>query len=559
MAFNPDAHALGEFLDGTWELMPSRPWGLSRLGTVRNIARRGHASTGSLLYTRDPGRDIPMINRSGVERDHVVILAESTDRDYVTGFPILLVQDIDRALESIGKAARDNFAGKVVAITGSVGKTTTKNLLARALSGQHSIHAKLDNLNGLRSIRSRLLRLQDEEIAVFEVARIALPEAAELLRPDVVLITAIAEAHMEDLSSLQTVADVKGSLFRGLESSGTAVINMDTPHSSKLLEIANSYTNKIIKYGESDELDLSLVCYDYTEKLVVARVADQELSYHLGIAGKHNAYNSLGVMGVLRALDKDPRDYLREISSFQSVRGRGVAHEISMQGRSVTLVDDAYNANPTSMGASLESFGRSYAGRRKILILGDMLELGPGAAEFHANALRGVLDADPAKIYLVGPLMTELWRRLPNDLRGAHVMEARSLLALVPRDLQDNDAVLVKASRGTGLGALVKRWTETGSRNRESWRLVISGDVQGVGLRQWIKERSLEDGVSGWVRNRSDGRVEALVQGVGIDLSALLGQLYTGDHGAKVHSVSRRVTDVASVSDFRVRKTRNVA
>ena len=556
-----DAADLAQLLGGTWTRMPEPQWRPEALLSVRRVLRRGRRVQSSVLTSsKDPLRSLKRLAASDVDPHHVALLVPDTGEVPDSAFPMLRVPDVDRALEQVSQARRALFQGTVLAVTGSVGKTTVSRLLAHTLGAHERTHIARTTHNDLLTARANLFSLSDEDSAVFEVSRLGLPGAERILAPKVVVVTAIAEAHLEDFGTMEDTARAKSQLLRGLDAEGVAVINIDAPHSDVILNVAREQTSHIITYGTSESADVRLLSYEPGTGAITASCDGDEFSYSIGMTGEHNALNSLAAIAVLKGLGRDRSRYMEAIAEFAAVEGRGETQEMTVGGRRVTLVDESFNANPTSMRATIEGFGRRYADRRRILVLGDMQELGPDAAEMHGALADAVARSGAEKVFLMGPLMSSLWAALDDAQRGAHMMSVDQLLAVLPEELQEADAVLVKSSHSTGLDRVVKAWAEQPSpQSPRSWRLVVSGPaVQGVGYRRWIRDEAQRRQLDGWVRNRSDGRVEMLMHGNEDTVRALIAAAHTGPPRASVDRVTSRVVETVPESGFRQRPTRTI-
>ena len=569
-SFRADPEVLAEVVMGSWNPAPSTEWSLRQLNSVRGWLRRqdgGGAQKGLLLYTPSPERDIAKLRSSGRDLSNIVLMTEGDAEtpDSVAG--ALRVSNLGDSVFAIGDATRNEYAGRIIAVTGSMGKTTVQTLLSQVLAEQHSVYTRRSDLNGIRATRSRLLSLTDEDYAVFEVPRAILPGAEKVLRPDIAVITAIAEAHMEALGSLESTARRKAEILRGLPRDGTAVINRDAPFSDLIIEIAREQTSHVITYGTTAEADIRLLDYDPQSHTVTAETQGRTLSYVLGATGEHNALNSLSVIGVLQGLGLDPQAYLKTFEEFEPVQGRGKTTEVTVGDKPVTMIDQSFNANPASIRAALVDFQAQYQDRSRILILGDMKELGPESEALHADLVPDIVKSRPERVYLVGPLMAKVWANLPDDIRGAHTMTPQQLLRLIPGELEGHPAVLVKSSHDTGLYTLVEAWQENPADPEsaavvpQTWRVKLSGPaVQGVGLRRWIRGVARQRGVDGWVRNIKDGHpenvVEILVRGDRSPLMEVLGKVHHGSPGSSIRRVEAELVDVVPSKGFVWRKAR---
>lgn len=556
-----DADEVAKVTDGSWLRTPPPDWRLHRGARFRGALREGRSLTNALIPIWNTSRALPKIDKSAIDASSNALLVQQDTPTASTRFPLLRVPDVEGAMAALARHRRDVFPGKVVAVTGSVGKTTTRWMLGSILSGRFDTYFSRRSLNLLSGVREHCIALSEQSHAVIEVAVSALPEAAHLLRSDVAVVTAISEARMESLHSVEETARAKAQIFLGLNEGGTAVLNRDALHADILLEAAAIHAAHIITYGRHKDADIRLLDYDHGTGLTKISIFGTPLEYRLGPSGEHNALNSLAVICTICALKEDVSRFTDFFRHVELVSGRGTTQEVLLDRKRIMLVDQSYNANPLSMRAALADFGARFKDSRRVLVLGDMLELGPTEASLHADLLEPVLKADPQAVYLFGPMMTHLWARLPEDVRGAHVSSISQLRAVLATDVQEGDAVLIKSSRATGfekfVASLVK---DASSATSESWRVTISGTaVHGVGFRQRLKKRALADSIDGWVRNRTDGKVEALLSGYKADLEHLYPYLHSGPRKAEVSQVLMRRVSIKARPGFRIRQDRVIS
>ena len=378
--------------------------------------------------------------------------------------PLLLVPDVLKGLEDLARAARARSRARVVAITGSVGKTSTKEMLRAALAGQGRVHAAEASYNNHWGVPLTLARLaEDADFAVIEIGMNhpgEIAPLARLARPHVGLITTIAPAHMEAFAGLEEIAREKASLFEGLEAGGTAILPGDlavspilaagAPGACETFGRGESCTHRLIELGLAQG-----VCS------VRAEIGGEALFYRVQSPGAHFAENALGALAAARALGADLAHAVLGLGSWRPPEGRGRVRRIAldpvMPEMSFTLIDDAFNANPASMAAALEvlaateprdGVGRIEKGRR-IAILGDMLELGPEEEALHgALADLGAMDTVDL-VHCVGPRMRHLHARLPAQKRGRWVETAEELCQQAHQLVDAGDVVLVKGSKGS--------------------------------------------------------------------------------------------------------------
>ena len=391
--------------------------------------------------------------------------------------PLLIVPDVLAALEALGTAARARTTAKVVAVTGSVGKTTTKEMLRTALTALGRTHAAEASYNNHWGVPLTLARMPaDTEFAVIEIGMNHPGEIAplsRLARPHVGVITTVAAVHLEAFESVAGIAHEKAAIFDGLEPGGIAVINADLDTTPILRAKAEEMGARVIGVGETGQARLDEVTLGDTATVVSAELSGTPILFKLDAPGRHLAQNALMVLAVVDALGYDVTRAMLALGAWQPVDGRGRRERIVLNetdDQAVELIDDAFNASPTSMAASLEVLAAATPeGRgRRIAVLGDMLELGPTGPDLHAG-----LASLPAmdRIDLVctsGPLMAHLDAALPADRRGPHTQTAEEMARLLPGLLTPGDIVLVKSSKGSKLSLAVDGLRKLGQAARQS-------------------------------------------------------------------------------------------
>lgn len=386
---------------------------------------------------------------------------------------LLVVDDVQTGLEKLGIAGRDRCRAQVVAVTGSVGKTSTKEMLRCVLGAQGTVHAAEKSYNNHWGVPLTLARMPaDVDFAVIEIGMNHPGEIAPLsrmARPHVAMVTIVAPAHLAAFESLEGIAREKGAIFEGLEPGGTAVINGDLPVSPILREMAEARAAHVIDFGEAAGNHHRVTEVTICDAATVAqgRAWRSNVLYKVAVPGRHFAVNGMGVLAVAHALGLDRALAVTALGQWQPGAGRGLREVVLLDPvetqLTLELIDDAYNANPASLGASLEvlaaaepcdGLGRVTHGRR-IAYLGDMKELGEGEVAMH-RALAG--HPSMAKIdvvHCVGPLMRELWTALPYEKRGHWTEDSRAMAARVRHDLDAGDVVLVKGSLSMALSRVV--------------------------------------------------------------------------------------------------------
>ncbi|MFN3722257.1 MAG: UDP-N-acetylmuramoyl-tripeptide--D-alanyl-D-alanine ligase [Paracoccaceae bacterium] len=386
--------------------------------------------------------------------------------------PLLVVPDVLQALESLGTFARARTRAKVVGVTGSVGKTSTKEMLRAILGGQGRVHAAEASYNNHWGVPLTLARMPaDTDFAVIEIGMNHPGEIAPLARmalPHVILITIVAPAHLESFPDVDAIADEKAAIMDGLMPGGTAILNADLATTPILLAKATSVGASVSLFGTTPGAQYHMDHADITDDATVVRATRNgaALLFKVRTPGKHFALNALGALAVADALGCDPTIAACDIGNWQPPVGRGTRETILLDRvdeTSFQLIDDAFNANPASIAASLDvliaaqpenGVGRVGQGRR-IAILGDMLELGPTETALHTAIARHPGLAAIHTIHCVGPRMRALHAALPRGQRGEWV-EAAEAIAGHARQLVDaGDIILIKGSKGSKVSVVV--------------------------------------------------------------------------------------------------------
>ena len=394
------------------------------------------------------------------------VVSEPTDEMRAAG-PLIVVEDTLKALEALGRAARARTAAKVIGVTGSVGKTTTKEMLALALSALGKTHAPPGSFNNHWGVPLTLARLpRDAGFAVIEMGMNAPGEIAALAgmaRPEVAVVTHVAESHIGAFDDLGGIARAKAEIFSGIVPGGAAVINADAPHADLLIEAARAAgIARIITTGAGDGADVRLIRAASDARAgtvsVQAEVSGTPVNFMVGTAGEHMARNALIVLAVAEALGLELAPVMQRLREMRPLPGRGRRHVLHLPGGEALLIDESYNANPASMRAALAVLGEiePEGNGRRIAVLADMLELGEQGPALHAGLAEAVEEAGVDVLCTVGPLMEHLHAAVPPHMRGPHVGEAAVLEPALRRMLRPGDVILFKGSNGMKLGPLAQ-------------------------------------------------------------------------------------------------------
>jgi UDP-N-acetylmuramoyl-tripeptide--D-alanyl-D-alanine ligase len=379
--------------------------------------------------------------------------------------PLLIVPDVLAALRALAAAARTRTQAKVIGITGSVGKTSTKEALRLALSKDGETHASVASYNNHWGVPLSLARCPAS--ARYAVLEMGMNHAGEieplsrLARPHVAIITAIAPVHLEFFGTLTKIADAKAEIFLGLEKDGAAVLNRDGPQFIHLKRRAKEAgVARVVSFGAHAKADARLIkCALHAGcSTVQAEILGTALTYKIGAPGRHLVDNSLAVLAAAELAGADLALAALALAEFKPTSGRGVPIEIELPGGKALLIDDSYNANPASVAASLALLGQTHIGPhgRRIAVLGDMLELGPRGRALHRGLAPAVRANAVDLVFCCGPLMRALWQALPAGRRGGYAEDSAALEAQVLSAIHAGDAVMVKGSLGSRMAPIVK-------------------------------------------------------------------------------------------------------
>lgn len=379
--------------------------------------------------------------------------------------PLYVVSDVLAAMERLGVAARKRMNGVVIAVTGSVGKTSTKEALRDVLGAFGGVHASAASYNNHLGVPLTLARMPIEtSFGIFEIGMNHSNEIrplAAMVRPHVAVITAIAPVHLENLGTVEAIADAKAEIFDGLEQGGVAILPRDTRHYERLAEWAGkSSAGSILCFGEAEGADARLLSFEPQPdgSLVTANVLGDVITYRLGAPGRHVAQNSLALLLAARAAGVDVALAAQELVHVGAPQGRGEQIALDFGYGRAILIDESYNANPVSMQAALALLAQAplpaHTGRR-IAMLGDMLELGPDEAKLHAELVDIIIDLPIDLVHAVGPRMRHLYDALPQGKRGIYGETSADVLNELVSFVCAGDVVMIKGSNGSRMGAVV--------------------------------------------------------------------------------------------------------
>jgi UDP-N-acetylmuramoyl-tripeptide--D-alanyl-D-alanine ligase len=394
----------------------------------------------------------------------LAVVAKAQADKFAPDAPLLVVDDVLAGLVNLAGASRARLGAQVIAVTGSVGKTSTKEALRRLLGAQGETHASAASFNNHWGVPLSLARCPaSARFAVFEIGMNHAGEIeplVKMVRPHVAIITTVEPVHLEFFAGIEAIADAKAEIFGGVERGGAVVLNRDNSQFARLRQNAEKLgIARIVSFGADEKsdarlLDLSLHA---TCSAVHASILGHDVTYKLGMPGRHMAMNSLAVLAAASLAGADLALAALSLSQIEPAAGRGVRRALDLDNGEATLIDESYNANPASMAAALNVLGQAAIGPhgRRIAVLGDMLELGPTGPALH-RALNEAINANRIDlVYCCGPLMRNLWDALSAGKRGGYADNAAGLEAQVVSAIRAGDAIMTKGSLGSKMKTIV--------------------------------------------------------------------------------------------------------
>jgi UDP-N-acetylmuramoyl-tripeptide--D-alanyl-D-alanine ligase len=462
-------------------MMARALWTVEDMAVAMGAARHGllpHAIAGISIDSRTVGEGDAFFAIQGDRRDGhefvatalaakagVAVVAAGRHGEFPADAPLLVVPDVLAALRDLAAAARSRTQAKIIGVTGSVGKTGTKEALRLALAKDGETHASVASYNNHWGVPLSLARCPAS--AHYAVLEMGMNHAGEieplsrLARPHIAIITTIAPVHLEFFGTLTKIADAKAEIFLGLEAGGAAVLNRDIAQFTHLKRRAKEAgVAHIVSFGEHAKADARLIkCALHPGcSTVEAQILGTELTYKIGAPGRHLVGNSLAVLAAVVLAGADLALAALALAELKPVSGRGAPIEIELAGGPACVLDESYNANPASVAAALALLGQVQIGPRgrRIAVLGDMLELGPRGPAMHRGLLAAVLANAVDLVFCCGPLMRNLWKALPASRRGGYAEDSTALEAHVLPAIHAGDVVMVKGSLGSRMAPIVK-------------------------------------------------------------------------------------------------------
>jgi UDP-N-acetylmuramoyl-tripeptide--D-alanyl-D-alanine ligase len=434
------------------------------IATGVSIDSRSVSAGDLFVALRGPNHDGHDFVGTALERGAA---AAMVDREIPHSSPaqLLRVADTLVGLASLGAAARNRSSARIIAVTGSVGKTSTKEALRLALAACNSTFASAGGLNNHWGAPLSLARLPPE--AAYGIFELGMNHAGEiaaltrLVRPHVTVITTIEPAHLGFFPSIKAIADAKAEIFLGLEPGGFAVLNRDNPHFARLAAVGRACSAEVVSFGTHPEATVRLVEYllEPHSSIFAAALPGLTLRCRLPVPGRHWVMNALAALAAVTAAGADPRCTVEAFAGLEELPGRGRRYELSWQGGTLTVLDESYNASPAAMRAALAVLAAisPATGARRVAVLGDMLELGEATERFHRELAEPLAGAAVDRVFLVGRAVAALYDVLPDSNRGGLWSTADEAIPELLCFLRAGDVLTVKGSHGIGLGYIVER------------------------------------------------------------------------------------------------------
>lgn len=416
---------------------------------------------------RGPNFDGHVFVADALAKGAAAAMVDKVPETLPPGANLLIVKDTFQALNDLAAAARQRCGARVIAVTGSVGKTSTKEMLRHVLAGQGATHATTGNLNNHWGVPLTLARMPvDSRFAVIEMGMNHAGEItplSKLARPHIGIITAIEAVHLENFDSIEGIADAKAEIFAGFEPGGIAILNRDNPHFERVAAAARAAgAAEVIGFGEHPEAQARLVKYAPQSacSCVAAEILGHQLTFKIGAPGRHWVLNALGVLAAVQCAGGDLAEAGLALASITAPKGRGERHTVDWRdGGSIEVIDDSYNASPPSMRAAFSVLAMakpSTSRGRRIAVLGDMLELGPDEQAAHTGLAEDLVKEGIDLVFACGPLMRGLYEALPAQKRGHHAANSTELIQPLRRAIRSGDVLLVKGSLGSRMGKIVE-------------------------------------------------------------------------------------------------------
>lgn len=394
----------------------------------------------------------------------LAVVAKTHADKFAADARLLVVDDVLAGLVDLARASRARLGAKVIAVTGSVGKTSTKEALRAVLGSQGETHASVASFNNHWGVPLSLARCPATvRFAIFEIGMNHAGEIeplVKMVRPHVAIITTVEPVHLEFFSGIEAIADAKAEIFTGVEPGGAVVLNRDNEQFARLSKnAAAARIERIVSFGSDEKADARLIDVSLQAacSAVRASILGQDITYKIGMPGRHMVMNSLGVLAAASLAGSDLALSALALAQLQPATGRGVRQQLVLTEGTATLIDESYNANPASMAAAITVLGQAAVGPRgrRIAVLGDMLELGATGSDLHRGLAESIRANGIDAVFCCGPLMHNLWEALPSTKKGGYADNSAALEPQVISAVGAGDAIMVKGSLGSRMKLIV--------------------------------------------------------------------------------------------------------
>lgn len=451
------------------KLLGAQDWEAMSICIDSRLVKKGDLFV-ALKGTKTDGHDYI---REAFLKGAAAVMVERVPQNFSQFSPIMLVDNCIDALYGLALYRRIESTARIIAVTGSVGKTSTKDMLNIAFSHFGLTHYSFGNNNNEIGAPLSMARMpKDSEFGIFELGMNHSGEISplsKLVRPSIAIITTVAEVHIENFRSLQDIAAAKAEIFDGMDRDGTAILNTDNEFFEFLFRKARAKKLRTITFGESENADIRLI--DHKDKLkksfIHASIMGKEIGFEISARGKHMALNALAALAAIDAAGLDIEEAAASLAAFSASAGRGQISHIKIDDKNVTLIDDSYNASPLSMRTAIESLGAIETKGRRIAVIGDMLELGEKSLALHLALESDILRNHIDKVFTLGENSRQLLERLPKKIQGEAFSTIDPIIDALKPELKNDDVVLIKSSHGTGLYKLADKLTKFENRIKE--------------------------------------------------------------------------------------------
>ncbi|MEX3021880.1 UDP-N-acetylmuramoyl-tripeptide--D-alanyl-D-alanine ligase [Kluyvera sp. STS39-E] len=382
-----------------------------------------------------------------------------------SALPVYLVDNWNEALLSMGAYVRAKLRGNIIGVTGSAGKTTCVAMLVCALAEWGPVCGSEANANLPRGVAWNIASMPwDTPHVVLEMAIGRMNISSQMVRPTVAVFTNIQAVHLKENQSLHDIARTKAMIFLGMEAGNLAVLNREMQEWDCIYSAAIKQGLRIVTYGEGESCDCRLLAYDVVTRRVTAEVFGHRLHYTLQADGVHMALNSVATLAVIASLGYPPEAALPRLTRFQALPGRGEVNSLTVAAHPLTVIDDAYNANPGSMLAAVAQLSESTHSGRKVLVLGEMAELGDAFEHYYLSLIDSINRSRIDHIYLIGPTYRNYAHAFSTDKQFRLLDDVDAFRVGYLKQIQDNDVVLFKGSNATRVWTLVNWLKRLASR-----------------------------------------------------------------------------------------------